>query len=161
MTANSKPSHQVRERAAEVRRQNQAAVRASMVERFWTGSETARSAAAALGVSTRQFSIIRKRYASEGIDGLYSRHVGRPSNRRLPDFVRKLVLLIADTIEGATPTSVQRRLRDHYEFNISLESVRAWMIEADVWQLRGRATRRRPSTSSRRWHRWLRLLALR
>ena len=161
MTAYPKPSQQVRDHTAKLRRQTQAANRATIVERFWHGQETAQSAAAALGVTVRQFWCIRKRYANEGIDGLHNRHAGKPSNRRLPNYVRKLVLLIAEGWQGATPTDVHRQLQQHYGYTISLESVRAWMIASGHWQLRRPSIRMQRIHAPTPWHRWLRSLASR
>lgn len=102
-----------------------------------------RQAAEQLGLSTRQLKRLVKRYRREGAAGLASRRRGRPSNNRIAESVRsKAVSVIEEQYRDFGPTLACEKLAQRHELQVSVETVRQWMIGAQLWRAKPRHERR-------------------
>ena len=100
-------------------------------------------AAEQLGLSLRQVERLCRKLRLEGPDGLVSKKRGRPSNRRLPDGLREhaLSLVLAHYVDFG-PTLAAEKLRERHDLDVSVETLRRWMVEAEIWVPRSRRNRR-------------------
>ncbi len=104
---------------------------------------TQSKAAEQLGLSLRQVERLCRKLRLEGPDGLVSKKRGRPSNRRLPDGLREhaLSLVLAHYVDFG-PTLAAEKLRERHGLDVSVETLRRWMVEAEIWVPRSRRNRR-------------------
>ena len=113
------------------------AVRAQVMELLTTGKIDQQQAARRLAVSVRQIKRIVKRYREAGLAGLISKKRGTPSNRRLADATRQLVIeAIGAHYRDFGPTLACEKLRDRHDIALSVESTRNLMIGAEFWKPR-------------------------
>ena len=90
---------------------------------------TQRQAAEMLDVSVRQVERLYRRYKQSGPAGLVSKKRGRPSNRRLPEKTRKKALeLVRGLYPDFGPTFAGEKLRELHGVEVSVETLRRWMI---------------------------------
>lgn len=100
-------------------------------------------AALLLGVSRRQVFRLLARYRTEGPVGLASRRRGRPGNRRLPDAVREVALtIVRDLYPDFGPTLAAEKLAEVHGIRLGRETLRGWMIAAELWVERRARPRR-------------------
>jgi transposase len=98
-----------------------------------------RPAAERLRLSTRQLKRLVGRYRREGPAGLASRHRGRPSNHRIAEAVRSEAMsLIQERYQDFGPTLACEKLAQRHEVHVSVETVRQWMIAAELWRAKPR-----------------------
>ena len=104
---------------------------------------TQAKAAEQLGLSLRQVERLCRKLRLEGPDGLVSKKRGRPGNRKLPDSLREhaLSLVLAQYVDFG-PTLAAEKLRERHGLEVSVETLRRWMIEAEIWVPRSQRTRR-------------------
>lgn len=96
-----------------------------------------REAARRLGLSVRQVRRIQRRYEAEGDAGLVHRGRGRPSNRRLPEALRRRVMArVAATYRDFGPTLASETLAQRDGLGVSRETLRGWMVAAGLWTVR-------------------------
>jgi len=94
-------------------------------------------AAEVLRLSARQVRRLLRRYEKQGDAGLVHRLRGRSSNRRMAPAVRdQAVALIGTHYRDYGPTLACEVLTAEHDIRVSRETVRGWMIEADLWQSR-------------------------
>jgi transposase len=106
---------------------------------FHTGRLDINAAAAAVGVTRRHFLRLRRRYAEEGIAGLSNQLAGKRSNHALPQPVRDKALDLARTTYGGlAPTQLARLLHRKHRLALHVETLRLWLIEANLWNPRPR-----------------------
>lgn len=97
------------------------------------GQITQKQAAEQAGISARQMRRVVARYQDEGDAGLIHRSRGRPSNRRYPDEVQaRAVELIKEHYRGFGPTLAAEKLAERDGIIASKETLRRWMIEAEL-----------------------------
>ena len=109
---------------------NRLEVLGRVIERRWTQ----RQAAEQLGLSERQVRRLCRNLERQGAAGLVSRKRGRPSNRTLPASVRDHALsLIRARYADFGPTLAREKLVEHHGVALSTETLRQWMIDADLW----------------------------
>lgn len=88
-----------------------------------------------LGITTRQVRRLKTLYLTSGAEGLISKKRGRPSNRRFPmKFKAKVMGLIFKYYKDYGPTLAQEKLEEKHRIKLSVESLRQWMIEAEIWK---------------------------
>ncbi len=117
--------------------------RAGVLARVAEGRLTQKRAADLLGLSVRQMRRLCRAYSDEGPAGLASRRRGRPSNRRLPDAVREeAIALIRARYADFGPTLALEKLVEQHGFEVSVTTLRSWMIEAELWTPRKLRDRR-------------------
>jgi transposase len=98
---------------------------------------TQRQAAEMLDVSARQVERLYRRYKQSGPAGLVSRKRGRPSNRRLPEKTRKQALeLVRGLYPDFGPTFANEKLSELHGVEVSVETLRRWMIADGIWNSR-------------------------
>lgn len=100
-----------------------------------------KDAASQMGLSTRHVRRLLWRYKERGVPGLVSQRRGKPSNRKLPEALKSRVLeLIRERYPDFGPTLANEKLEEVHRIEISVETLRLWMIEAKLW--RGKIRRR-------------------
>ena len=117
--------------------------RAEVLSRVVARRLTQREAARQLGVSERHVRRMLAAFETEGPAGLVSRKRGRPSPRRIADEVRERALtLVRQRYADFGPTLAQEKLSEEHELRVSVETLRQWMIAADLWVPRAQRARR-------------------
>ncbi len=117
--------------------------RGGVLARIAEGHLTQVRAAELLGLSVRQVRRLCRVYADEGPFGLASKRRGRPSNRRLPDSLRDGVLeLVRARYADFGPTFAHEKLVEQHGFELSVATLRRWMVEAELWTPRKLRARR-------------------
>jgi transposase len=112
---------------------------------------TRRRAADLLGLSERQVQRLYRAFVRDGAAGLASRRRGRPSPRRLAAATRDRALaLIRERYADFGPTFAHQKLTEEHALSLSVETLRAWMIAADVWVPRVQRARRSYQPRERR-----------
>ena len=92
-----------------------------------------------LGLTSRQVRRLRRAYLRDGAVGLASKHRGRPSNRRLPSELRREALaIVRSRYEGFGPTLAHEKLTELQGLQLSVETLRYWMIDDGLWIPRAR-----------------------
>jgi transposase len=95
------------------------------------------AAAEVLRLSVRQVRRLLRRYEEHGDAGLVHQMRGRRSNRRMESSVRdRAVGLIGTHYRDYGPTLASEVLAAEHGIGVSRETVRHWMIEAELWQSR-------------------------
>ena len=118
---------------------NRLEVLGRVLERRLTQAQAARQ----LGLSVRQVERLCRKLRIEGARGLVSKKRGRASNRRLPDAVRERALgLIQSRYIDFGPTLAAEKLREIHGEVVSVETLRRWMIDAELWVPRSQRARR-------------------
>ena len=113
--------------------------RVRVIERVIERRLTQREAARMLGLTSRQVRRLRRAYERDGPEGLASKHRGRPSNRRLASELRREALAtVRSRYEGFGPTLAHEKLTELHGLQLSLETLRRWMIEEGLWIPRAR-----------------------
>lgn len=96
-----------------------------------------RQAGILLKLSVRQIRRLIKQVKTEGIKGLIHRLRGKPSNQRHKESFKERVLNLCRTkYEGFGPTLAQEKLEELNKLDVNRESLRQWMLEAGLWELR-------------------------
>ena len=87
-----------------------------------------------LGITARQVRRLKKAYELHGEAGLVSKKRGQPSNRRLTEAFRlKVLKLISTHYADYGPTLAQEKLEEKHKLTLSIETLRKWMIEENIW----------------------------
>jgi hypothetical protein len=97
-----------------------------------------------LGVSLRQAKRIRQRYLLHGELGLISKHRGKISPNRINPKLKGQVLSILGREEyvGFGPTLAMEKLRGRHGIYLSEETLRKWMIGAELWKAKKQKDRK-------------------
>lgn len=96
-------------------------------------------AAVRLGLSVRQVRRLVRRYRELGPSGLVSGHRGKRSNRAYAPSVRRTVVaLVKEHYGDFGPTLACEKLAEVHGHRLSTETLRQWMMAADLWQSRRR-----------------------
>src|SRR5213593_1461729 len=115
-----------------------------------TGQRTQAEAARLLDLSVRQVRRLQRRLEAEGDGGIVHRLRGRPSNRRLGEDLREVVLAkYREHFADFGPTLASEKLAE-LELPVSVETLRQWLLAAGLWERRRRRDvhrRRRPRRS--------------
>ncbi len=94
-----------------------------------------------LRLSTRQVRRLERRVEAEGDGGLIHRLRGRPSNRRIPEEARERILgEVKKQYADFGPTLAAEKLAG-VKGRVSRETLRKWMIEAELWRARPKRLR--------------------
>ena len=101
------------------------------------GTLTQRKAAEQLGLSSRWVKKLMKRLRGEGDSGLAHRLRGRASNRGHGAEVRKRALgLVSEQYGDYGPTLASKVLTSDHAIEVSRETLRQWMSQAQIWKPR-------------------------
>ncbi len=100
-------------------------------------------AARRLDISYRQCCRSYKRYREDGVKGLIHRSRGCPPNRAKPEeFRREVVRRYVEKYEGLGPTYAVEKLAED-GFVLDHETLRRWLLRADLWKKSRRRRRHR------------------
>jgi hypothetical protein len=111
---------------------------------------TQRKAAEQLDLSLRQVQRLCRSLRRAGPTGLISRKRGRPSNNRFSAAYRERVMdLVRAHYSDFGPTLACEKLTEFHGVAVSIETLRKWMIQAELWVPRSRR-RSRPYQPRRR-----------
>ena len=125
--------------------------RLEVISRVVERRMTQRRAADQLKLSVRQVERLCRAFRDHGAAGLVSRRRGRPSNRLLDTALRdRAVELIRERYADFGPTLALEKLSENHAIQVSVETLRKWMIEAGLWVPRSRRPRRVHPPRSRR-----------
>ena len=92
-------------------------------------------AAEILSLSSRHIRRVIKRVKEEGNRGIVHRSRGRPSNRKIPDRVKKTVIQCYQSkYKDFGPTLASEKLLERDGMRISDETLRTWLIETGDWK---------------------------
>jgi transposase len=120
--------------------------RLHIVQKAIEGSLKQTEAAEILSLSIRQTARIIIRVKEEGSQGVVHRSRGRESNRKLPQEVKDQVLgLYRQHYAGFGPTLAQEKLIERDGISISDETLRQWLIGAELWK------KKRKGRQHRQW----------
>jgi hypothetical protein len=90
-------------------------------------------------------------YKVDGAAALTSKKRGRPSSRRLPDALRaEAVGIVREKYGDFRPTLACEKLAEVHGIDVSVETLRQWMIGDGVWLTRARRRSRAHQPRSRR-----------
>ena len=96
-----------------------------------------------LNISPRQMRRLQRRYRKEGVEGLISKHRGKPSNNRLSEMIKSEVSkLIREKYNDFGPTLAHEKLVEQHNIMLSVESLRQLMIADELWAPKQRKTKR-------------------
>ena len=91
-------------------------------------------AAKQLGLSIRQIRRLRKAYKADGAIGVVSKKRGNPSNHKYPDSVKELAIAyVKQYYVDFKPTFACEKLSENHGLTISRETLRKWMLDAELW----------------------------
>ena len=111
--------------------------RLKIVQKISAKQITQVEAAQLLGISYRQVKRIVNKYRQFGTISLVSKRRGKPSNNRLPAKLKQTVIaIIKDKYSDFAPTFAHEKLCEHHGINCSVETVRKWMTEDGLWQVK-------------------------
>jgi transposase len=109
--------------------------RVTVMKALSSGFIKQKDAARQLGLSIRQIKRLLKRFRREGPQSLASRRRGKPSNRCLPEETSTQAIdLIKEHYHDFGPTLAHEKLTEKHELSLSVETLRQWMIAADIWK---------------------------
>ncbi len=101
-----------------------------------------REAAECLGLSHRQVRRIIRRVRVEGQRGVIHRLRGRPGCRKIPeDFKQRILRLYRMYYPDFGPTLASEKLRERHRIRINDETLRLWLIRAEIWKIRKHSRR--------------------
>ena len=126
--------------------------RADVLSDICQGRISQKRAAEILNISVRHVQRLHASFLEHGITVLISKQRGKPSNHRLPSFLKARVLEIitCKIYAGFGPTLMCEKLKKLHQITISRETTRYLMIESGVWEAN---KKRRPITHQQRQRR--------
>ena len=112
---------------------------------------TPADAASVLNLSERQVFRLLQLYRTQGAPGLVSRRRGKPSNRRIPETVRRTALsIIRERYADFGPTLAAEKLAAYHGLSLSRETLRHWMMSDGLWADRKQRLRKVHQPRNRR-----------
>lgn len=108
--------------------------RLGVVRRVLEGRLAQVKAAELLGLTARQVRRLCAAYEAQGAAGLVSRRRGKPSNRRVcAEVQQRAVELIRERYADFGPTLAREKLGEIHGIKVAKETLRKWMVAADIW----------------------------
>lgn len=108
--------------------------RLRVIEAVSEGRLKQSKAAERLGLSVRQIKRLVRAYRSQGARALVSKRRGRPSNRRVDPAEREGILAtVREHYRDFGPTLAAEYLLERHGFQRSVETLRQWMIQDELW----------------------------
>jgi hypothetical protein len=88
-----------------------------------------------LRISIRQFRRLQKRVLKEGALGVVNRHRGKASNRAIDEQTRQMALeAYRQKYYDFGPKLAAEKLWEYERIQVSKETFRQWLIDAELWQ---------------------------
>ena len=108
--------------------------RLELIQRVKNSQMSQLEASAHLGVSTRQFRRLQRKYEQKGTAGLVSQRRGKASNNQLSiEMKRQAFELIKTHYSDFGPRLACEKLFERHQIKISSESVRQLMLKEGLW----------------------------
>lgn len=119
-------------------------------QRVLDGARSVAEAAADLGLSTRQIKRLTRRLRVDGAAAFRSARASKPPNNAFDPAVRELVLeRVRTTYSGFGPTFLAEKLAEREGIEINRETLRQWLIAANIHRARKRRLKPRPMRERR------------
>lgn len=129
----------------------QEAQRLAVVSKVLDRQLTQVQAARYLGLSVRQIKRLVRRVRDQGQAGLISQRRGVPSNRRIQPAVREhFMAIVRERYSDFGPELAREYLAREHGFGHSTETLRGWMMAAELWKPKRRRALRVHSPRPRR-----------
>lgn len=94
-------------------------------------------AAEILKITDRQVRNLLHKYKNEGPNGIISKKRGKVSNRAFEDsFKNQVLALVSDKYPDFGPTFAHEKLIENHNYNLSVETLRGWMLEHRLYSPR-------------------------
>ncbi|QSQ93439.1 ISNCY family transposase [Acinetobacter indicus] len=117
--------------------------RLSVLQEICDQRITQSQAAQLLHISERQIRRLLQKYKAQGPVALAHAGRGQISNSKLPEEIRlKCLNIVSDQLHGFGPTLAHEKLTTVHGFDLSVETLRSWMIAADLWIPRSKRLKR-------------------
>ena len=111
--------------------------RLEVVQKITAKQITQVEASRLLGISYRQVKRIVKKYRQYGVAALVSKRRGKPANNRIASTVKQTALaLLRDYYHDFAPTFANEKLSECHGIHCSSETLRKWMVEDGIWQVK-------------------------
>jgi len=108
-----------------------------IIENVTAKKLTQKQAAAILNISDRQIRNLLKNFNKEGKKGVISKRRNAPSNNKFDEqFKKKVLSILVEKYSGYGPTLSAEKLRENHSIYLSRETIRNWMIEKGIWQIK-------------------------
>src|SRR3972149_585173 len=108
--------------------------RLSVIHQVIGGVLRQKEAGEAMGLSSRQVRRIVRRVEREGDRGIIHRLRGKASVRKISEETRRRAMrLYREHYDDFGPTLAQERLRERHRIEVSVETVRRWLLEEGLW----------------------------
>ena len=109
--------------------------RLRIIEKWRLGSLTQRESARILSITDRHFRRLVRRYDALGVAGLTDGRKNKLTRNRICLHQKKRSLeLIEEHFYDYGPTLAAEKLEEYFGLKASKETVRQWMMEANLWQ---------------------------
>ena len=107
--------------------------RLSVLQEICDQHITQSQAAQLLHISEHQIRCLLQKYKAQGLAALAHAARGQTSNSKIPEELRlKCLNLVAEQFHGFGLTLAREKLTTVHGFDISLETLRSWIIAADL-----------------------------
>ena len=117
--------------------------RLSVLQEICDQRITQSQAAQLLHISERQIRRLLQKYKAQGPAALAHAGRGQTSNSRLSEELRlKCLNIVSDQLHGFGPTLAHEKLTTVHGFDLSVETLRCWMIAANLWIPRSKRMKR-------------------
>ena len=127
------------------------AQRYQIIKRVLDGEIKQSTAAAQLQLSVRQIKRLCRSVCKLGAGALISKKRGQPSRRRVAQDEQKRVIdLVREHYSDFGPQLASEYLRRDHSLTTSVETLRQWMIQGDLWKPKQRRDKRVHSPRPRR-----------
>ncbi|WP_151839484.1 ISNCY family transposase, partial [Acinetobacter junii] len=108
--------------------------RLSVLQEICDQRITQSQAAQLLHISERHIRRLLQKYKAQGPAALAHAGRGQISNSKLPEELRlKCLNIVSDQLYGFGPTLAHEKLTTVHGFDLSVETLRSWMIAANLW----------------------------
>lgn len=88
-----------------------------------------------IGVSTRQFRRIKRRYKTRGVEGITHQSRGKKSNNIISENLKSYAMkIIQEKYYDFGPTLAGEKLMENHSITMSVETLRKEMIKSGVWK---------------------------
>lgn len=105
-----------------------------VLNKFMKKELTQKQAANLLSIKERQIRNLLTSLKKHGAEGLVSKHRGKPGNhRKSSEFRQRTLALVREQYEGFGPTLAKEKLEERQGLVVSGETLRQWMITANLW----------------------------
>lgn len=111
--------------------------RLDVIKRLIRSEINGPKAAELLRLSTRRIRTLKKRVKEKGASGLIHKSRGKPSNRKLPDTIRSMIVsLLHKKYPDFGPTFAAEKLREDHDLAYDPKTIRSLQIAERLWKPR-------------------------